>query len=136
MKENQNNLFRIKINAEETALGNLTDFKVKDNEANISSGISKIKVIFYTNDIFRIWLAPDGDFIDPTDSDIVINYPNEKPLIKTADAGEYYKLESASCVLSIYKTPISVLLCTMHLTSNEFGKKASHFYLAPELFKQ
>lgn len=101
-----NNQLRIKINAGETALGNLTGFKVNHNEAIISSGISRLKVIFYSDDIFRIWLAPDGNFTDPDDSDIVINYPDKKPKIKTIDAGTYYKMQSAKCVVRIYKKPV------------------------------
>ncbi len=106
----QNNFLKIKINAEETPLGNLSDFISNGNEATLSSGISKVKIIFYQNDIFRIWLAPDGNFNDPTDSDIVINYPDKKPIIKTFDAGSYYKMQSVSCVVRIYKSPVRFAL--------------------------
>ncbi|MEO8415388.1 MAG: TIM-barrel domain-containing protein [Ginsengibacter sp.] len=101
-----NDQLRITINAGEASLGKLTDFTVIDNEATITSGISKLKVIFYTDDIFRIWLAPDGHFTDPTDSDIVINYPGNKPVIKMADAGTYYKMQSNHCVVRVYKSPV------------------------------
>ncbi|HEY5462132.1 MAG TPA: TIM-barrel domain-containing protein [Hanamia sp.] len=102
----QNNFLRVKINAREASLGNLSDFKSEGNEATITSGISKLKVIFYQDDIFRIWLAPDGNFTDPTDSDIVVKYPTEKPVIKTSDEGTYYKMQSAKCVVRIYKSPL------------------------------
>ncbi len=101
-----NNILRIKINATETALGNVTAFKSTANESVVDAGISKIKVIFYRDDIFRIWLAPDGNFTDPAGSDIAINYPTEKPIIKTTDEGGYYKLQSKLCVVRIYKTPM------------------------------
>ncbi len=102
----ENNHLRIKINAVATALGNITNFEKNNNECIILAGISKVKVIFYKGDIFRIWLAPDGNFTDPTDSDIVINYPTQKPTIKISDEGDYYKMQSAKCVLRIYKTPL------------------------------
>ena len=102
----QNNSLRVKINAEETSLGNVTDFNTNNNEAIISSGISKVKIIFYKDDIFRIWLAPGGEFTDPTDSDIVLKYPSEKPLISNSDEGNYYKIKSKNCVVRIYKTPL------------------------------
>jgi alpha-glucosidase len=105
-EQSENNFLKVKINAVETALGNLSEFKVDSNEAEISSGVSKVKIIFYQDDIFRIWLAPDGEFADPTNSDIVITYPSQKPLIKTADEGSYYKMESKNCVVRIYKTPL------------------------------
>ena len=105
-EQTQNNFLKVKINAAEAALGNLSDFKNNGDEATITSGISKVKVIFYQDDIFRIWLAPDGNFTDPTDSDIVINYPSQKPVIKTSDEGTYYKMQSKKCVVRIYKSPL------------------------------
>ncbi len=105
-EQTQNNFLRVKINAEETALSRLTDFKSNGNEATITSGISKVKIIFYQDNIFRLWLAPDGEFTNPADSDIVINYPTQKPGIKTSDAGTYYKMQSKNCVVRIYKTPL------------------------------
>lgn len=101
-----NDTLKIKINAGETSLGNLTGFKVKDNQAIVSAGISKLSVTFYTDDIFRIWLAPDGSFTDPADSEIVIHYPSKKPPIITTDEGIYFKMKSPECVLRIYKQPL------------------------------
>jgi alpha-glucosidase len=109
-EQTKNNFLKIKINAQETALGNLSDFKINKNEATITSGISKIKVIFYQDDIFRIWLAPDGNFTDPTDGDIITEYPTMKTPVKTSDEGSYYKMQSAKCVVRIYKTPLRFAL--------------------------
>ncbi len=105
-EQKQNNVLRVKINALETAIGNVIGFKTNGNETTVSAGISKVKIIFYQDDIFRIWLASDGEFTNPADSDIVINYPSEKPDIKTSDAGAYYKLQSKNCVVRIYKAPL------------------------------
>lgn len=101
-----NNQLKLKINAAATTLGNLTHFETRGNEAIITAGVSKLKVIFYREDIFRIWLAPDGEFADPADSDIVIHYPAEKPKLISADEGSYYKLKTSKCVLRIYKSPV------------------------------
>ena len=101
-----NNDFHIKINAANTSLGNVTSFKTNLNESLIESGVSKIKVIFYRDDIFRIWLAPDGEFLNPADSDIVINLPEKKPIITSTDEGDYYTMKSKQCVVRIYKNPI------------------------------
>ncbi len=101
-----NNQLSLKINAAATRLGNLTHFECRNNEAIITAGASKLKIIFYRDDIYRIWLAPDGTFTDPADSDIVINYPVTKPAIVSTDEGSYYKLQSRQCVLRIYKSPL------------------------------
>ncbi|MFL9484878.1 TIM-barrel domain-containing protein [Chitinophagaceae bacterium LWZ2-11] len=105
-----NNSLRIKINAHATPIGNVTAFTSQGNEALVISGVSKMKIIFYRDDIFRVWLAPDGEFTNPAGNDIVINYPADKPVIKTVDAGSYYKLQSKQCVVRVYKTPLRLAM--------------------------
>lgn len=109
-EQEDNNTLRVKINAGETALANVTGFKSKAGEAVITSGISTIKVIFYKDDIFRIWLAPDGEFTNPAASDIVINLPAPNLAIQTSDEGTYYKMKSKTCVVRIYKSPLRFAL--------------------------
>ena len=45
-------------------LGDLTAFDVKDNFATVSAGADQLRVIFYRDDLFRLWLGPDGQFTD------------------------------------------------------------------------
>ncbi len=101
-----NNNLRIKINAAATSLGNITHFQKGINESIITAGISKVKLIFYRDDIFRIWLAPDGEFTDPAGRDIIMSYPVGKPVVKTTDEGLYYKVQSKRFMVRIYKTPL------------------------------
>jgi alpha-glucosidase len=105
-----NNILGIKINAQATPLGNITSFTSSGNEVDIASGISKIKIIFYGDDIFRVWLAPDGAFVNPADSEIVVQYPAGNVRVGTTDAGNYYKLQSKACVVRVYKTPIRLAM--------------------------
>lgn len=100
----------IKINAKETYVGNLTAFEADKNEFNIEAGISKVKVIFYDDDIFRIWLAPDGEFTNPAGNDIVEEYKVDNPLVKATDKGAYYQLKSRRCVVRVYKQPLRFAL--------------------------
>lgn len=104
-KTSNNNLL-VKINAKETSIGNLTGFKANGNEFNISAGLSAFKVIFYSNDIFRIWMAPDGEFTNPAANDIVVSYAVKNPTIASADKGNYYQLKTADCVVRVYKSPL------------------------------
>ena len=57
-------------------LGDLTAFDVKDNVITVSAGADRIRIIYYTDGIFRLWLGPDGNFTEaqpnPTDAQIVI----------------------------------------------------------------
>lgn len=105
-----NNHFAIKINAKATYVGNVTAFKADRNEFNITAGISKAKVIFYDDDIFRIWLAPDGEFTNPAGNDIVEEYKVDNPAVKVTDKGSYYQLKSRRCVVRIYKQPMRFAL--------------------------
>ncbi|SDS22135.1 Alpha-glucosidase, glycosyl hydrolase family GH31 [Mucilaginibacter mallensis] len=99
-----------KIYAKESYVGNVTGFKADKNEFDLSAGISKTKVIFYTDDIFRIWLAPDGEFTNPAGNDIVENYAIKNPQVKAIDKGTYYQLKSKECVLRVYKQPLRFAL--------------------------
>ena len=105
-----NNQLGIKINAKATYVGNITGFKADKNEFNIAAGQSKVKVIFYADDIFRIWLAPDGEFTNPAGNDIVEEYTVNNPQVKAIDKGTYYQLKSRQCVVRVYKSPMRFAL--------------------------
>ncbi len=102
----ENNTLALKINAKESQVGNLTSFKQVKNEVDIASNQNKFKVIFYSNDIFRIWMGPDGEFTNPAGNDIVESYGVKDPAITTTDKGAYYQIKSKSCVLRAYKQPL------------------------------
>ena len=64
-EDTSNNSLAVKLNAGATSLGDVTDIEKGNTSFIFSSGISKVKVEFYHDDIFRIWLAPDGNFTEP-----------------------------------------------------------------------
>lgn len=102
----ENNTLSLKINAKESEVGNLTSFSQNANETDITSNLCKFKVIFYQDDIFRIWMAPDGEFTNPAANDIVASYAIKNPTVTTADKGTYYQIKSKSCVVRVYKQPM------------------------------
>ncbi|MFZ1800264.1 MAG: hypothetical protein WAU24_10420, partial [Chitinophagaceae bacterium] len=109
--ENQaNNNLHININAAETQLGKIDSFTVEKNEAFIQSGVSALKVIFYTPEIFRIWLAPNGKFEDPAGNDIVTYEPGNPPEVSVSENDLYYSMKTPKCVLRIYKNPVRFAL--------------------------
>lgn len=109
--ENQaNNNLHITINAAKKQLGKIDAFSVEKNEAFIQSGVSAIKVIFYTPEIFRIWLAPNGKFEDPAGNDIVTYEPGDPPVVSVSENELYYSLKTERCVLRIYKNPVRFAL--------------------------
>ncbi len=101
-----NNKLLVKINAKETKVGNLTAFKANGNEFNINAGLTAFKVIFYTNNIFRIWMAPDGEFTNPAGNDIVVSYAVKNPAVSSSDKGSYYLIKGKDVAVRVYKMPL------------------------------
>ncbi|OFW24705.1 MAG: hypothetical protein A3G21_17340 [Acidobacteria bacterium RIFCSPLOWO2_12_FULL_66_21] len=94
-------------------LGDLTAFDVADNVFTIAAGADRVRVMFYRDDIFRIWLGPDGAFTDaqPTPGDAQMVVFSGAPIAAAwRDAGEYYRIESRTCVLRVYKKPLRFAL--------------------------
>jgi alpha-glucosidase (family GH31 glycosyl hydrolase) len=94
------------ISQDSASLGKLDSWKKITSGVELTSGITKLKIIFYKQNIFRIWLAPDGNYTNPADSEIVINDQQEKisPVIKE-DATDIY-LTTTACKLIIQKDPV------------------------------
>ncbi|MGZ3957858.1 MAG: glycoside hydrolase family 31 protein [Flavisolibacter sp.] len=101
-----NNILSRTISTAATSLGRLTKWERLPNGLSLHSGVTQLKVLFYNNDIFRIWLSPDGHFTDPAGSDIVINRKVYHPDLKvTEDKGHIY-ISSPACRLQVQKAPI------------------------------
>ncbi len=90
-------------------LGDLTSFELKDNIFQIAAGPDLVRVIFYRDDIFRIWLGPDGAFADtpakPEDAPIVV-YKGAPVAEAWKETADYYRIQSPVCVLRVYKRPL------------------------------
>lgn len=93
-----------------TTIGDVTDFSVDGNTYTISAGEAKVRVIFYKGDLFRIWLAPDGQFTDPASDDIIVKTDFPEPDTAWSDAGDYYRIDTADVVLRVYKHPLTFAL--------------------------
>ncbi len=74
--------------AEPERLGQLTGFEADGDTYTFASGDARVRVVFYDDDMFRIWLAPDGQFTDPAndppsdpadpDAGIVVKRPGSR----------------------------------------------------------
>jgi alpha-glucosidase (family GH31 glycosyl hydrolase) len=101
-----NDTLKATVSAEATALGNLTGYKRDTGGFYFSSGVTKVKLNFYRADIFRLQLAPDGIFTDPTGGDIVVAQPPGNLSVTAVDKGAYYAIGSNKCVVRVYKYPL------------------------------
>jgi alpha-glucosidase len=104
------------------SLGNITDYQTLNGEFIFSSNTDKVKVSFYTDNIFRIWLGPAGTFTD--NADIVIYKQKPITTITSTPTTDYYKLESNTCVLRVYKTPLRFALYKKDNTTLVFEEES------------
>lgn len=97
----------------------VTGFSVAGGTAEISAGPARAKVIFLADDVFRIMLAPNGEFTDPAnsppeepgpDANIVTkrNYPLVN--VRSDNAGLYHRLMTGAVTVRVYKTPLRFAL--------------------------
>ncbi len=94
-------------------LGDLTRFETVDGGFLISADPDQVRVTFLRDDIFRIWVGPDGKFTEaqPTPGDAqIVAYTGAPIPVTSRDAGDYFRIESKACVLRVYKKPLRFAL--------------------------
>ena len=113
-------LARAAGSAPEVGPGRVTGFVVRGNTVEIDAVRAQFRVVFATDDLFRIWMAPDGVFTDPANTppkqdgapaaNIVVkrDYPGVTPGV--ADAGAYQLLTTRSLALRVYKANLRFAL--------------------------
>ncbi|MGH9010192.1 MAG: glycoside hydrolase, partial [Acidimicrobiia bacterium] len=82
----------------------MTKIALSDSTVEISARPARARVTFLTDDMFRLWVAPTGKFVDETDMVITLDYQGVQP--EVADAGTYFRLTTAALVLRVYKEPL------------------------------
>jgi alpha-glucosidase len=113
-------LARAGASAPEVGPGRVTGLVVRGNTVEIDAVRGQFRVVFATDDLFRIWMAPDGVFTDPANTppkqdgapaaNIVVkhDYPGVTPGV--ADAGAYQLLATRSLALRVYKANLRFAL--------------------------
>lgn len=94
---------------EATTVGDVTGFRAEGPVYRLSAGPAEARVSFVSEETFRIELAPDGRFTDPTGDDIVL--PQGKaPRTHWKDRGDRYELSTDEVTLRAYKKPLRFAL--------------------------
>ncbi|MFF4188310.1 NPCBM/NEW2 domain-containing protein [Streptomyces sp. NPDC001691] len=94
----------------ETSVGDVTGFEAGAGSVfTLHAGAAEARVGFVAADIFRIELAPDGKFTDPTGSDIVLPQ-GRPPATRWKDRGDHYELSTDKITLRAFKSPLRFAL--------------------------
>ncbi|MFU8843680.1 MAG: TIM-barrel domain-containing protein [Bacteroidales bacterium] len=91
-------------------IGGITGFSADTSSVTITCGNAKVRVIFYKEDMFRIWLAPNGNFTNPAGDHIVVSYDYPQVSMNWADAGDHYLITTNMLALRAYKMPLKFVL--------------------------
>jgi alpha-glucosidase len=104
------------IQAAGTSLGTVTAFAADNATYTLTAGTAKVRVAFLKDDVFRLWLAPDGEFTDPANtpptdpaapaSNIVAKTDYAKPKTSWRDRGSYYSLTTGKIEVRANKSPL------------------------------
>ncbi|BDM68399.1 hypothetical protein HEK616_18860 [Streptomyces nigrescens] len=86
-------------------VGDVTGFEADGPVYHLHAGRAEARVSFVTDRTFRLELAPDGTFSDPTGKDIVLPQ-GTPPATHWRDAGDAYELSTAEVTLTAYKAPL------------------------------
>ncbi len=93
------------IDNPDTTVGEVTGFAADGAVYRLTAGRTEARVSFVTADTFRIELAPDGTFTDPTGTDITLPQ-GPPPTTHWRDLGDRYELGTAEVILRVTKSPL------------------------------
>jgi alpha-glucosidase len=105
-----NDTLSLELYSKACELGNITGFSVDGNEALILCHMAQLKVKLLRNDMFRIWMAYDGQFTNPAGNDIIIHTLEEPIKMDWVDKGDYYLIVTPKLALRAYKSPFRLSL--------------------------
>ncbi|MGW5271768.1 NPCBM/NEW2 domain-containing protein [Streptomyces sp. NPDC004044] len=88
-----------------TTVGDLTGFSADGPVYHLEAGAAEARVSFVSAETFRIELAPDGTFADPTGDDIVLPQ-GAPPHTRWKERSDRYELSTGSITLRAYKAPL------------------------------
>jgi alpha-glucosidase len=92
------------------SLGEVTAYAPVPGGYEFECGNARLKLQFVRNDIFRLWMAYDGEYTDPAGNDLVINKPAKPVDVTTTDRGDYYLFTTSDMALRAYKQSLRFAL--------------------------
>ncbi len=92
-----------------TTVGTFTGFDHADGVYRLSAGKAVARVTFVSPETFRLELAPDGTFTDPTGKDIVLPQGRAQRT-KWREKSDRYEFSTSKVTLRAYKSPLRFAL--------------------------
>jgi alpha-glucosidase (family GH31 glycosyl hydrolase) len=105
-----NDTLSMELYSEACKIGAITGITKNGNEVELNCNFTKFKIQFLRNDIFRIWMAYNGEFTNPAGNDIAIHAPIHQPEVNMENRGDYYLINTDSIALRVYKNPLRFAL--------------------------
>ncbi|MEV5239259.1 TIM-barrel domain-containing protein [Streptomyces cinnamoneus] len=93
----------------EQTVGDVTGFSTAGPVFHLRAGDARVRIGFVSADAFRIELAPDGTFTDPTGKDIVLPQ-GPPPETRWRERPDRYEMSTAAVTLRAYKHPLRFAL--------------------------
>ncbi len=105
-----NDTLNLELYSKACGLGDITEFKGNGKEVLITCHRAKIRVRFLKNDMFRIWMAYDGQFTNPAGNDLIIHTPDDNVRPVIIDKNDYWLIRTPEVALRAYKRPMRFAL--------------------------
>jgi len=87
-------------------IGAITGFSNNGNVFVFECNHAKVQVDFCRDDIFRIQMSYNGEFINPAGNDIVLNPQAVNPGVKFKEMDGYYLMTTGKVALRAYRNPL------------------------------
>lgn len=105
-----NDTIAMELYSQACELGNITNFTPGKQEFVIACNKAQLKVQLLRDDMFRLWMAYDGQFSNPAGNDLIIHSPEVQVENNWSDQGDYYLIRTAGMALRAYKAPLRFAL--------------------------
>ncbi len=106
--------------ADADGLGDVTGFEQHGDSYTFHSGVAALRVDFEDADLFRVWLAPTGEFSDPAndepadpdapDADIVVKTDYAGAGSQVHETAAAYVIATSAARLTVTKSPLTLRL--------------------------
>ncbi len=105
-----NDTLSMELYSKACELGNITGFTKSGNEYLISCHMAQLKIQLLRDNMFRVWMAYNGQFTNPAGNDVIIHTPDGVVNSEWHDEGDYFLIKTSDLAIRAYKYPLKLAL--------------------------